>query len=158
MGILYKSKVKKQILENIHSANEIIADINKCLIPANNIVWCNKLDLVDSIADSNNFELFNKNLFLILSHLKNLDDVYHINAKLCQDYPKLEEFSKSFFLERFRILKQSISLSLNDLKTLPVYKHDSKIKHLVKLLQTISKNIDEIVENIKAEQLKEKSL
>ncbi|MBR4998580.1 MAG: hypothetical protein IKY10_01750 [Clostridia bacterium] len=158
MNILYKSKVKKQILENIHSANDVISDINKCLIPANNILWCHKLELDVGGNDVNNYELLKKNIYIALGHFNTLNEIYHINKKLCQDYPKLEEFSQSFFIKRFKIIENSIKLNIQELNSLKEYKFNKDTRNMVKHLQIILTNLQNIITNINSEVLEEKSL
>ena len=135
-------------MENISNATNIISDINSCLVPANNIYWCNKLELDNPREDDTNFVKFDSNMPLIISNIRHFIDIYSANLKLCQDYPKLEEFSIGFFKKQLKSLNTTISSSIKEFKELRLYSYDPRIKKLVKQLNLINENLKQSLKEV----------
>ena len=155
MNIFQKHSIKKQIIENTASANDTFARINHYLAPANNILWCTKLNLDKNSEDLNNFNLFKKNVYFIMSEIHFLESLHEINMKLCLDYPKLEEFSKHYFISRLHSLIVSVNGNIDEVKRLENYKNDRELQNLAKTLKLIVTRANETLENIKKTELEE---
>ena len=155
MNIFQKHSIKKQIMENTATANDTFTRINHYLAPANNIIWCTKLNLDKNSDDLNNFNLFKKNVFFILSEIHSLESLHEINMKLCLDYPKLEEFSKHYFISRLHSLIAIVNGNIEEVKNLENYKTDRELQQLAKTLKLIATRINETLEHIKKTELEE---
>ena len=77
---------------------------------------------------------------------------------MCQDYPKLAEFSQSFFIKRLQSIENSIKINIKELKSLKEYKFNMDIRNTVKNLEHLFANLENIITNINNELLEEKGM
>ena len=148
MSIIYKSKVKHQILTNIGTAKTISKEIKECFYPVNNLFWCNELNLYEPFEEEQYITDFKMSAPLSLTKIKELLDLFYINQKLCNDYPKLQEFSYDFFKKEFYSLEADINATILGLKKLRRYKFNKELRQVVKLLEHISKATSSAYEEI----------
>ena len=142
MNIFQKRQIKKQIMENINQAETVAQRAYGCLIPANNIYWCNYLNLPRTIEDNNNLSNLYTTLPALRNDIKKLAEIYQINEKLCCEYgcEELTKFSENFFKKHFKEIVNSIKNRINEIKKLPNYNICEELKQTVNLLDlTLSK-------------------
>ncbi len=161
MNFIQRKLTKKQILDNIDEGRNIVAEMRKCLIPAQNINWCHRLESREYFDNVDHFAELQTSIPDFCRYVYEFVDIYQINKKLCLTYSKLTSYSEHYFITQLLSVKSNLSSLISQIKDINEY---GTSKELIKTARLLNKALEVLDENVakiqninKAEHVEQKS-
>ena len=145
MNFIQRQQTKKQILNNIDEARNLVTEMKKSLVPAQNINWCHRLDSREYFDNVDHFTMLQISIPAFCRYINEFVDLYQINSKLCLNYIKLSDFSVHYFSSQLDSVKDKLMSLISDIKDIPEY-HTSR--ELIKTARLLNKALEVLDENI----------
>lgn len=145
MNFIQRKLTKKQILDNIDEGRQIIANMRKCLVPAQNINWCHRLESREYFDNVDHFTMLQISIPSFCRYVNEFADIFQINQKLCLNYTKLMDFSEHYFLSQLQTVRNNLINLISQIKENPEY---GTSKELIKTARLLNKALEALDENI----------
>ena len=134
MKFTEQKRIKKQVTENLITAEEVYSKIRHYISHAKNIYWCRNLNLAPSFQEDDYLNNLKVSMPSFIISVKEFQDIYFINQKLCSDYPKMLEYSNAYFERQTNNIHTEIIDVKKDIKQLDQYSYDKVLRNAIKLL------------------------
>jgi len=148
MNIFQRSITKKQILKNIDNSRVVFAEMKKCLVPAQNINWCHRIDSRNYFNNEDHLSLLKLSIPTYFSYINEFVELYEINKKLCLDYPKLNGFSEYHFISQLTAIRSHITSLIENIQELEDYGRSTELIKTIKLLRLALNLTDEKINKV----------
>ena len=143
MNFFQRHHANKQIKTNIAEADNILRLMQKCIVPANNIYWCNNMFLMEGDDDEINFQQLKSQTPAFISYAKQLRNLFLATEKLTVEYPEMVINVVNEFSRRLQVLDDQLSTLIADIKELKIYDKVPLLQQTVKVLKLYLKTIIE---------------
>ena len=143
MNLFQRNHLNKQIKSKIIEADTLCQLLEKCIVPANNIYWCNDLQLNATDDDQENLHRLKYAAPAFASNAKQLRNLYLVTEQLCEKNPEMRAYVISEFCQRLQTFDNQISNLIDNIKNLTFYDQVAILQQTVAQLKIYLQSIKE---------------